>query len=404
MKKTIFLGLLAVLAMCFVSCDDDNELPKSKLTVEYKIPENLDNFKAIDMVLNVYNGTSGQTIKFNLPIENDVIIEEGVYTFSIEGKCEYTVTKDGKTEKINSSVKGIKDNEIVKGNAVSVNIPLFVSDVKSGFVFEEIFFAGTLTPEGEAYRPDNFFEIYNNTDKVLYADGLSIGETKFKSTMKYNYTPDIRSEGVAVSAIYTIPGDGDDYPVQPGESLLICDVATNHKESNINSFDLSKADFEWYNDDERDVDVPEVPNLITVMSGTKTVWAPNNQGNTSFVLFRMEKLKEEFFIENKYAYEYDMEVKGKVYHMSRKTYQIPNSWVIDAVALSIPSKHLWMLLDPSLDFNYTHSGDNDEESYGRSVRRKVAYTTADGRKVLMDSNNSAVDFIPTAEPTPGTVE
>ena len=166
------------------------------------------------------------------------------------------------------------------GKSVSVKIPLFLSNIKSDFVIEEIFFTGTLTPEGKQYDSDKFIEIYNNSDKVLFADGLSVAETQFLSTMKQDYKPNIMSDAVAVEAVYTIPGDGDDYPVQPGESLLLVDVAKNHKESNANSFDFTNADFEWYDDIEGgdDVDVPNVPNLIKVYSSSAAPWSLHNRG------------------------------------------------------------------------------------------------------------------------------
>ena len=63
--------------------------------------------------------------------------------------------------------------------------------------------------------------------------------------------------------MYAIPGNGKDYPVQPGKSLLICDKAIDHREANSNSFDLSNADFEWYDDSDKnpDIDNPQVTNL-----------------------------------------------------------------------------------------------------------------------------------------------
>ena len=52
------------------------------------------------------------------------------------------------------------------------------------------------------------------------------------------------------------------------------------------------------------------------------------------------------------------------------------------------------VFDPSLDISYTYCGDLNAGTinYGTAVRRKVAYTTEDGRDVLQDTNNSAEDF------------
>jgi hypothetical protein len=41
---------------------------------------------------------------------------------------------------------------------------------------------------------------------------------------------------------------------------------------------------------------------------------------------------------------------------------------------------------------------------GHSVKRKISHTTADGRKVLLDTNNSKLDFQATATPSPGVID
>ena len=46
-------------------------------------------------------------------------------------------------------------------------------------------------------------------------------------------------------AIIKIPGTGNTYPVQPGESIIIAEDAINHKEFNPLSIDLSKANFQY---------------------------------------------------------------------------------------------------------------------------------------------------------------
>lgn len=55
-------------------------------------------------------------------------------------------------------------------------------------------------------------------------------------------------QGFSVDFIFVIPGSGQDHPVQPGESLLLALDASNHTEANPNSFDLSVADFEFYDE------------------------------------------------------------------------------------------------------------------------------------------------------------
>ena len=65
-------------------------------------------------------------------------------------------------------------------------------------------------------------------------------ESQFQTTQKYqSVDPDIMDEAIAVGSVVAVPGSGTDYPVQPGESFILCDNAINHKEANPNSIDLS---------------------------------------------------------------------------------------------------------------------------------------------------------------------
>src|SRR5690606_36701322 len=114
----------------------------------------------------------------------------------------------------------------------------------ANFVLKEIFFTGNKTPEGKTYNGDKYFIIYNNSDEVLYADGLVLAQSTFLSVTKRAYTPDIMANAFTADAIVMIPGDGDDYPIEPGKSFVVANNAINHLEYNSNSLDLTDADFE----------------------------------------------------------------------------------------------------------------------------------------------------------------
>ena len=55
-----------------------------------------------------------------------------------------------------------------------------------------------------------------------------------------------RKECCAGNAFYCIPGNGQDVLVKAGESLIVVNNAQNHTIGNPNSWDATKADFEWY--------------------------------------------------------------------------------------------------------------------------------------------------------------
>ena len=269
-------------------------------------------------------------------------------------------------------------------------------------VIAEIFFTGTTTPENEQYSGDQYIRLYNNSDDTVYADGVAILESAFMTVDDYTYTPDIMSEYFSADAVYVIPGDGDDHPVAPRTSIIICDQALDHREANPNSFDLSGADFEWYDDSPNpnflDTDNPDVPNLDKWYSYTATVWSLHNRGFRSYAIARMETSKEEFLANNFYTYNYELVVPGfDPFPMDGDAYKVPNEWILDAVNLSISSMFQQICTDPSLDRGWTHCGeqDHDQNRYNKAVLRKHDPQT---KKILIDTNNSTEDFEADAVP------
>ena len=295
-------------------------------------------------------------------------------------------------------LRGYQASLKVLGTDVKVTLESYLLEDKNDFIIEEIFFTGTLQPSGKQYNGDQYVKIYNNTDHVLYADGVSLMESKFITVTKYDYTPDIMKEAMTVQAIYTIPGNGTDHPVQPGESLIICDTGMDHRVANPNSFDLSRADFEWYDESSvpahMDIDSPTVPNLDKYYCYTLSFWILHNRGFRAFALARIPEKKEDFLKNYLYTYKYVMVLPAGTFPMEQTAYKVPNEWIIDAVNTSVESRYVWNVTDPSLDSGWTHCGTNDGDKtrYFKSVRRKLLYITRDGRKVLKDTNNSSDDF------------
>lgn len=262
---------------------------------------------------------------------------------------------------------------------------------KSDFVIEEIYFTGSRTPENELYLGDRYIKLYNNSDEVLYADGLVIATTAFQTVDKQDYKPNIMDKAVAVNAVMVIPGTGKTYPVQPGSAIVIAESAINHKELNSQAINLTKADFEIV--DAEDIDAVDNPNVanLNALYGHIVI---HNRGFQSFVLARIPVTKENYLKDYTYDYTYKF-VDGEFsFDLEDSAYKIPNEWVIDAVNLSVQSEFKWLVMAPSLDKGWTYCGkfDGDATRFGKSVRRKVLTTSAAGHRILKDTNNSSVDF------------
>lgn len=348
-------------------------------------------------------------VNFQLKV-TDVIFSEGVVvvtnqTTKVQQEHEITITDNSfsltLSEGLYNMEFALKQNEYdykaylesvqVTGGEVSFSLSPFIVGTKADFVIEEIFYAGTVYPDTKkSYIGDQFIKITNNSDAVLYADGLTIAESAFVTSSKKDYTPNIMPNAVTVHAIYSVPGNGTDHPVQPGESIIISDKAINHKEGQPASFDLSKSSFEWYDESAMDTDNPAVPNLEKIYCYTATIWIMSKQGNRSYILARMGVDKKEYLENYNYDYSYvfaDREMKSS-------DYKIPNEWILDAVTLGTTDGWQWNCVDASLDAGHTYCGANskDVNRYGTIVRRKKLPVTESGRVILKDTNNSSVDF------------
>ena len=424
MLRKLLNGFILILALfSIVSCTDDEEIKKVDVSLKCSLKEDI--FKGgelSDIMIELKNNSTGKISKKVYTEGKSISIDEGLYDITIFAKVSFStevpdVKEDNKqllganaikTQK----VRGVLYQIALHGQKKNLDVDLYTFHSSEGFVLSEIYFSGSKTPENKIYRSDAYFEIYNNSSEVLYADGLCIGESAFATTIKQDYKQDktnilikdIINKNVVVKAIYQIPGSGKDYPVKPGECILIADMAQNHKDKNSKSVDLSNADFEWFDKDNknRDTDNPEVPNMNKIYCYTETIWNLNSNGQNSYILFRLDKKESDFLAANKFDYYYMFE-HPRLPKPIRKPflgYTVNNSLIMDAVNITTPSRFKWLVINESLDMGYTHSGDGDASRYGKSVQRKVSYINEKGRKVLMDTNNSTVDFNPTVVPSP----
>ncbi|CAI2768224.1 DUF4876 domain-containing protein [Flavobacterium collinsii] len=386
------IALMALLQSC--SKDDDNSSKETALTLTLVNPEDLSSVAFSEISVSFKERNTGKVTQ-SKAVSNTlaVALSEGSYEISVDGKIKYTI--DGNT--VEATVSSYKESVVVTGGSTAVSLNLFLKTTQSDFVIEEVFFTGTRTPQGKQYLGDKYFKIHNNTDKVLYADGLMIAQSEFMTTDKQEYTPNIMAQSFAASAVAIVPGNGTTYPIAPGEFFVIAEDAIDHKEYNSASMDLRKANFEFYTEDADDVDNPAVPNMESLFSSMVI----HNRGFKSFVIARLPITKAKYLTDYTYDYEYNLVVGGESYPMGESVYSIPNTWIVDAVNLSVESEFQWIVTAPSLDKGWTYCGkvDSDATRYGKSVRRKALSTTSNGNKILKDTNNSTLDFSPEAKPS-----
>ncbi|WP_424652245.1 DUF4876 domain-containing protein [Capnocytophaga sputigena] len=334
-----------------------------------------------EKVEKVYHNVSSSDFKLEL--------SAGSYEVRAAGSVNYTQSGTTATGEVAGFVSKI---DILTATTYTVPLSLKITPSGEGdFIIEEIFFTGTATPEGKQYFGDQYIKLYNPTNKVLYADGLILADSEFLTVTKRDYTPNIMAEAFTAGSMVQIPGNGTQYPVQPGASIVIAEQGINHKENNPNSIDLSKADFEnFYPPRVKDVDGVGVTNNINLHG----IFIFNNRGNRSYVIARFPEGTATATLQ----YDYEYKVATKL--MQRQALKIPNNWIVDAVNLSTKTGFEWIVTSSSLDsgWAYVANDEKDTSRYGKSVRRKVL-SEKNGKPIFKDTNDSTEDFEILTTPT-----
>lgn len=391
--KTICL-LLIVIGFGACSSDDFSasaEQTRTKLILGDPQGTTIDIVKEVTITLKELNSGQTQNIVLNGTKEGLITLLSGTYDISVSGTVVYSIGGSTVEGNVAALLKGV----VINGLETTKILELSLRGNSGDFVIEEIFFAGTRTPEGEQYDDDKYIKITNNTEETLYLDGLLLVKSKFQTDLKEEYTPNIMNSFLAAEAILQFPGNGTTYPVEPGKSVIFAEYAINHKELNSNSVDLSHADFEKFFESSSDVNNPAVTDLTNIYDQL----VMHGQGVFAYALVRLpEGISAQKLSGNDpeyvYDFSYNMIIDGEVFPIPDTAVKIPNAWVVDVVNLGIEESHQWNVTAPSLDMGYAFVTrfDGDAARYGKSVRRKVIGTNANGLSVYLDTNNSTVDF------------
>lgn len=411
MRKNVFftLAAAAVMGLTFTACSDDDGIAQggdnqeARYAITLDMPLNLDSpslTSASATLTNVATNQTYTTANFRQNGEqyaDTLTLPVGTYNIEVTGEISYALDD---TTTVSATVRTASENLVVSANgATGTTLALNTYRAQDGLVISEIFYPATSTEAGKAYLYDQYLKIANNSDSILYLDGLALVESQFTSSNQYEYTPDIMSKAITVDAVYVFPGSGRENALAPGEEVLVALNAKNHKDMSSTAIDLSNADFEFYDESsipsQTDDDNPDVPNLDKWYCYTRTIFMLNSQGTKSYALVRPTVDAETFLTDYKYTYKYTATLPNGQREMSSTAYKMPNEWVIDAVCLSKAGGWVWNVFDASLDAGYAFCGtaENAKDSYNHAVVRKKE----NGKWV--DTNNSTNDFTSNATPS-----
>ncbi|MBN9298082.1 MAG: DUF4876 domain-containing protein [Filimonas sp.] len=334
---------------------------------------------------------------------------------------------------LNGGLSKITVNDVTNK---TIDIKLMLGSI-GDWVFKQIYYAGSNASTGAVFR-DQFVEIYNNSNHVLYADSLCIAQVYGSNTAAPDYTKGYYiTEGVLkgqydwtkslgmpsgigavdkyvyAKTIMRIPGTGTTYPVQPGGTILIAATAINHKAPYVGAdgtaipikdpsltVDLSKADFEVYlgknfpSPLNSDIDNPNVPNMEVIDRGGNKDWILDNLGRDAMIIF-----KSNGDMVGKYS-QYPDPTVTSISSATTQYFQVPIADVIDGVQIqhAVPASRVPRKITGTIDGGATNVPAGQYSS--QSIIRKTAKTIG-GRRVLTDTNNSTTDFDYLSKSEPG---
>ena len=320
------------------------------------------------------------------------VLPNGLYRVTLSGR-------DG-SDVFNASA----DKVVVSGSDYTLELTLSISRAGS-IVIKELYCGGCkkLPQEGD-YQADQYLILHNNDYQVQYLDGICFG-----TLSPYNSTganPWISADGLLpdfiplIQAVWQFPGDGDDFPLQPGEDAVVClRGAIDHSAQYPLSVNLNKPDyFVCYNSTyfNNTAYHPAPGNLISqdryldvVIKTGKANAYTMSLSSPAVVIFRTEGITIHDYV---LIPENVTPVPGSAID---NVVKVPYEWVLDAMEVfDGESTSNQKRLAASADAGYISLSDT---FLGHTLMRKVdeEATAQAGYEILADTNNSLNDFYET---------
>ncbi len=392
--KNILLGLMMV--ALFASCTREIPQPVGNFKIQIALPSNFSpsvKYANKEVILtsstNEYKIMTDANGVAQIPA---IIPDEYNITTSWEmtGAIYKTLIAEPELveDKATILLSGTLNNQKIY-NSNDINIALEKLVLKK-LLISKVYYTGTKDNANKNYTTDAYIEIFNTSDEVVYIDGMYLALTESVSTPAYpaKDNPDY----IYTRQICKFPGEGNTYPVEPGESIVVATrSARDHTASASTSVDLSSADFEVKETD--GTGNPDVKALPVVSSSLSIKFFNMLSGGGNGV-FIFETDEDIFSWPEFYA-------PGKT--SGERFRRVPVSVVLDGVEClknsagtgpDVNLKRLPDIVDAGYSFVNATSG-YTHESIERKVNRVI-----DGRVTLKDSNNSIQDFVISTDPTP----
>jgi hypothetical protein len=270
-----------------------------------------------------------------------------------------------------------------------------LGSLRGSLVTSEWFFAGGYYGQ-YPYTTDGYWKLYNNSDTTVYLDGLILGAGYNQNIEGVSYscaqaaTDFEPPDGVWVSQLNRFPGTGRDYPVAPGQAVVVATDAIDHRPYFQNALDLSNANFEFIGS--ADTDNPAVPNMIWL--GPEQ--SPEHHGESFISISGVPLILSPMSVDS---------LPRKITPGGYEYWKVPRDEILDVFAWSyyntyghVPCQHM---LNTSINADIAIGG-YGADPFLVSTHRRVLYERSDGRKILIHTTSSSTDFTDGPR-TPGVI-
>lgn len=400
--KTIKIFLLLALAFLISGClkemrneEFTDEALSSTLVIKVLMPQGY-NYSTQGLVIKLTDPTSG--LQFSGITDAAGIATIKVAHGSYIATTEFKQTEPGGVIYIfNGTTERVRVTPVDPKN-ISTNLNLNVS--KTGqIVIKEFYYGGCVNPAtGGSYSNDKYIILYNNSGDIAYLDSLCIGVAdpynaptsgRLSNWVKPG-TTELRDSVPNISFAWMFPGTGKDYPLMPGEEVVLATNAINHAASVSTSINLGKPGY-WALYDPILTTGQSVPNAgVKRMVGYWKMGTANqfviSALSPALFIYNMGGKSTQKFINDTYTRN-----PGYATNRNFDVLMIDKNLIIDGVEC-LRDVTDTKRLRPEIDNGFTKT---DGSGQGQSVHRKIdqaATAAAGGRIVYMDTNNSSNDF------------
>jgi hypothetical protein len=276
-------------------------------------------------------------------------------------------------------------------------------------------------PNGKMpYMRDQFIEVYNNSDEVLYLDNCIIGILEGSQGMlPTSWMEDGEIMKEYALGYYTVAwlskegSEGTTYPVNPGQSIVVASQAQNHIAETADAYDssvsgamqspvdLTSADFKVCLSDYKPayaIDNPDVPNLSVIYAnGSQNYYMLPYSGNAIILAKFPSNIDPVAYAQDSA----NLKERPDGTYAGITFLTVPQEYVLDGINIVNSKESMRVIrLRAEVDAGSVHMA---ADYAGKSLRRKVTGFTETGRAILMDTNNSTDDFLTDQVPTPGVI-